>query len=289
MRIISKSIDFSAQDELLQDIAPLNDFLLLDIETTGLNPKSEKIIELGAARIREGKVVDTFSAFVNPGRSLSERIVELTGISDRDVENAPYIEEIIQDFVDFTGDDVLLGHNLSFDYSFVKKAAVNNKLSFEKDGIDTLRIARRFLAQLESRRLGFLCEHYQIELEAHRALNDALATHRLYQKLCAEFINSKTVLANEKEKNIFEPGKMIYSVKKESPITQKQFEHILRLADRYRLGLTQEKDTLTESVRVFLEPVEGVNSERIDVAHISKNEASRIIDKILSLFAARIS
>ena len=82
---------------------------------------------------------------------------------------------------------------------------------------------------------------------------------------------------------------MIYSVKKESPITQKQFEHILRLADRYRLGLTQEKDTLTESVRVFLEPVEGVNSERIDVAHISKNEASRIIDKILSLFAARIS
>lgn len=267
----------------------VNDYVVMDIETTGLNPKSEKIIELGAARIREGKVVDTFSAFVNPGRSLSERIVELTGISDRDVENAPYIEEIIQDFVDFTGDDVLLGHNLSFDYSFVKKAAVNNKLSFEKEGIDTLRIARRFLAQLESRRLGFLCEYYQIELEAHRALNDALATHRLYQKLCAEFINSKTVLASEKEKNIFEPGKMIYSVKKESPITQKQFEHILRLADRYRLGLTQEKDTLTESVRVFLEPVEGVNSERIDVAHISKNEASRIIDKILSLFAARIS
>ncbi|MBQ2116928.1 MAG: ribonuclease H-like domain-containing protein, partial [Lachnospiraceae bacterium] len=103
----------------------VNDYVVMDIETTGLNPKSEKIIELGAARIREGKVVDTFSAFVNPGRSLSDRIVELTGISDRDVENAPYIEEIIQDFVDFTGDDVLLGHNLSFDYSFVKKAAVN--------------------------------------------------------------------------------------------------------------------------------------------------------------------
>ena len=59
----------------------VNDYVVMDIETTGLNPKSEKIIELGAARIREGKVVDTFSAFVNPGRSLSDRIVELTGIS----------------------------------------------------------------------------------------------------------------------------------------------------------------------------------------------------------------
>lgn len=261
----------------------INNYVVMDIETTGLDPKKEKIIELGAARIREGKVVDTFSTFVNPGRSLSDRIVELTGITDADLDNAPYIEEIIEDFTKFVGEDVLLGHNIIFDYSFVKKAAINNKLTFEKPGLDTLRIARRFLADLESRNLGFLCAHYNIELEAHRALNDALATHELYQILCREFYNTELVQNNEKEKKIFEPKQLIYSVKKESPITPKQYEYILGLVQRYNFTITEEKNTPTEEVRVYLEPVENVNSERIDIKHITKNEASRIIDKILSI------
>lgn len=247
------------------------DYVVLDIETTGLNPKYEKIIELGAARICGGEVKDTFSTFINPAKSLPPRITELTGIYDSDVINAPYVGDIFGDFVDFVGDSILLGHNLIFDYSFVKKAAVNQKMTFDKEGIDTLRIARRFLTELESRSLSFLCEHYGIIYEAHRALNDALATHKLYQRLVTDFY--------EKEQDTFKPCPLVYNVKKESPITQRQYEHILRLAGRFGLA------TYKEDEHIFLEPVEGVNTERLDIGRLTKSEASRIIDRLLSRFA----
>lgn len=250
---------------------PMN-YVVFDIETTGLNPKYEKIIELGAAKVRDGKVVDTFSTFVNPGKSLPERIKELTGICDTDVINAPYIEEVLDLFIDFAGDDILLGHNLIFDYSFVKKAAVNQKKTFNRNGVDTLKIARRFLNDLESRNLGFLCEHYRIQLQAHRALNDALATHELYQRLAADFA--------EKDAALFQPQELVYNVKKEGPITPKQYELLLKLAKQYRL-----ETCLGESAEdIILKPVENVTTESLDIKRLTKNEASRLIDHILSAF-----
>lgn len=170
---------------------PMN-YVAFDIETTGLNPKYDKIIEIGAVKVRDGELAETFSTFVNPARSLPARIVELTGICDADVAQAPYIDDILDAFLAFVGEDVLLGHNILFDYSFVKKAAVNQKKSFEKLGIDTLRIAKRFLNELESRQLGYLCDYYHIELEAHRALNDAVAAHRLYRVMASEYGGRET-------------------------------------------------------------------------------------------------
>ncbi|MCM1182409.1 MAG: 3'-5' exonuclease [Roseburia sp.] len=245
-------------------------YVVFDIETTGLSPKYEKIIEIGAARIADGEVADTFSTFVNPGKSLPPRIVELTGITDIDVINAPYIEEIFDAFVSFAGDDVLLGHNLLFDYSFVKKAAVNQKKTFERKGIDTLRIARRFLTDLDSRRLSDLCGYYGIYLEAHRALNDAIATHMLYRRLVADFY--------EKEPETFLPRELVYSAKKESPVTQKQYEHVIRLARRFGQRVTEENGGC------YLEPVAGVTTERTDIGRLSRNEASRLIDGLLANF-----
>ena len=244
---------------------PMN-YVAFDIETTGLNPKYEKIIELGAAKVRDGKVEDTFSTFINPGKSLPSRIVELTGICDTDVKSAPYIDEVLDDFLAFVGEDVLLGHNLLFDYSFVKKAAVNQKKTFEKTGIDTLRIARRFLNDLESRKLGFLCEHYQIHLDAHRALNDAMATHELYQILVREY--------GVKEPDTFQPKPLVYSVKKESPITPRHLTYLQGLAVKYHL----------ECEGSVLAPTEQVTETYVDLAKISKNEASRLIDKLLANF-----
>lgn len=248
----------------------INDYITIDLETTGLSPKYEKIIELGAAKIRDGKVADTYSKFINPGKSLSERIVELTGIKEEDVLYAPYIEEVLEEFLKFLGDDILLGHNLIFDFSFIKKAAVNQKLAVEKQGIDTLKISRRFLTDLESRKLGFLCNHYNIELDAHRALNDAIATHELYQHLVSDFY--------DKEKDMFLPQKLVYTVKKESPITKKQYEQIMRLTDRYKIGVYSKDD------KEYMSPVENVNNEAIDIWHLTKNEASRLIDRLLSNF-----
>lgn len=246
-------------------------YVVFDIETTGLNPKYEKIIELGAASVRNGEVVDTFATFVNPGKGLPERITQLTGIHDTDVINAPYIESVLDDFISFAGDDILLGHNLIFDYSFVKKAAVNQKKKFDRKGIDTLRIARRFLCDLESRSLSALCEHYQIHLDAHRALNDALATHMLYQRLVSEF--------SDKEADVFCPKDLVYQVKKEGPITPKQYELLQKLAKQYRLEMCAG-----ENDSVVLQPVINVTTECINLKKMTKNEASRLIDNLLSAF-----
>lgn len=242
---------------------PMN-YVAFDIETTGLNPKYDKIIEIGAVRVRDGEQIDTFSTFVNPGKSLPARIVELTGIRDADVAGAPYMDETLDEFLAFVGEDVLLGHNILFDYSFVKKAAVNQKKTFEKMGIDTLRIAKRFLNDLESRQLGFLCEHYQIQLDAHRALNDAVAAHKLYQLFVCEY--------GGQDCDTFQPRQLIYSVKKENPATPKQLELLQRLIVQYHLP----RDGMV------LYPVADVTEESIDLEKITKNEASRLIDRLLA-------
>lgn len=244
---------------------PMN-YVAFDIETTGLNPKYDKIIEIGAVRVREGEPVETFSTFVNPAKSLPARIVELTGIQDADVAGAPYIDDILDAFLAFVGDDVLLGHNILFDYSFVKKAAVNQKKVFEKMGIDTLRIAKRFLSELESRQLGFLCEYYQIGLDAHRALNDAIAAHRLYRILVREY--------GGQEDELFQPRPLVYTAKKENPATPKQLELLQKLIIQYHL----------QCDGFMLYPVAKVTDEAIDLEKITKNEASRLIDRLLANF-----
>lgn len=244
---------------------PMN-YVGFDLETTGLNPKYDKIIEIGAVRVKNGEPVDTFSTFVNPARSLPTRIVELTGIRDENVADAPYIDEILDSFLQFVGEDVLLGHNILFDYAFIKKAAVNRKKAFEKQGIDTLRIAKRFLSDLESRQLGYLCDYYQIELDAHRALNDAVAAHRIYQILAREY--------GDQEEELFQPKPLIYSVKKESPATPKQLELLQKLVVQYHLQWEEG----------VLYPVANVTDESIDLEKITKNEASRLIDKLLANF-----
>lgn len=241
-------------------------YVAFDIETTGLNPKYDKIIEIGAVRVRNGELVDTFSTFVNPAKSLPARIVELTGIRDADVAAAPYIDELLDPFLAFVGDDVLLGHNILFDYSFVKKAAVNQKRTFEKQGIDTLRIAKQFLSELESRQLGFLCDYYQIELDAHRALNDAVAAHRLYEILVREY--------SSQDGDVFQPRPLIYTVKKESPATPKQLELLQKLIVQYHL----------QCDGFVLYPVPKVTDESVDLEKVTKNEASRLIDKLLANF-----
>lgn len=244
---------------------PMN-YVAFDIETTGLNPKYDKIIEIGAVRVRNGEPADTFSTFVNPAKGLPARIVELTGIHDADVADAPYIDEILDVFLAFVGDDVLLGHNILFDYSFVKKAAANQRRTFERQGIDTLRIAKRFLGGLESRQLGFLCDYYQIELDAHRALNDAVAAHRLYGALAREY--------GGQDEECFQPRPLIYTVKKENPATPKQLELLQKLIVQYRLPCDG----------FVLYPVAKVTDESVDLEKITKNEASRLIDKLLANF-----
>ena len=166
----------------------VKDYVCVDIETSGIRVKWDKIIEIGAVKVRDGKAVDTFSELINPGLKLSPYITELTGITDEMLKDKPFIEEVLPRFIEFTGDDVIMGHNIMFDYSFLKQNAINQKLKFDKMGIDTLKIARKTLKGLESRGLEYLCNYYGIADENHhRAFNDAEVTSKLYNVLMEKF------------------------------------------------------------------------------------------------------
>ncbi len=215
-------------------------YVCVDLETTGLNPKTDKIIEIGAVRVENGTPVEIFETFVNPGCRLREQITELTGITDEVLNGAPEITEVLPDLLAFLREDVLLGHSVLFDYSFLKKAAVNNRIKFERLGIDTLKAARRFLPNLPSRSLDFLCAQYEIPHKAHRALADAKATCRLYDRLWEDF--------GEKEENaVFAPVMLQYQVKRETPATPAQKERLYKLLIKHKIEVEYELDKLTRS------------------------------------------
>lgn len=230
----------------------LHSYVSLDLETTGLNPKLDKIIEIGAVKILDGVRADTFSTFINPGRKLEERIIELTGITDEMLEDAPIIEQVLPEFLEFLGELPILGHSVLFDFSFLKKAAVNQKLIFEKEAVDTLKIARKYLTALEHRNLDFLCEYYEIPHHAHRAFADAEATSVLYEKLAEQFFTE--------EDKVFCPEKLHYAAKRDTPITKPQKERLYRLIEQHKIEVD------------------------FDVEKLTRSEASRFTDKILAKY-----
>ena len=136
----------------------LRDYTVLDLEMTGLNAKHHKILEAAAVRVRDRKIVDSFSMLIHQELPLEEEIVRLTGITDEMLKDAPGEEEVLTEFFAFLGEDVLVGHNVIFDYGFLKQAAVNRKLSFERKGVDTLKIARRCLPSEQKKDLETLLE-----------------------------------------------------------------------------------------------------------------------------------
>jgi DNA polymerase III subunit alpha, Gram-positive type len=163
-------------------------YVVFDVETTGLSAVYNKIIELAAVKIRGGEIIDRFEAFANPHEPLSQTTIELTGITDDMVKNAPEIEEVIRDFHSFMGDDILVAHNASFDMGFLNEGLRKIGIGEAKNPvIDTLELARFLLPQLKNHRLNTLCKRYEIELvQHHRAIYDAEATAYLLWKLLKE-------------------------------------------------------------------------------------------------------
>ena len=139
----------------------MKDFVVLDLETTGLTPKTDRILEIGAIKVVDGAVKERYSTFINPQMEIPPRITGLTGITQDMVKNAPLREEAVRKLVEFCRDLPLLGHNILFDYSFVKHDAVNLGLEFEKEALDTLTVARLALPELESRSLEYLCGYFR--------------------------------------------------------------------------------------------------------------------------------
>ncbi len=162
-----------------------DEYVVFDIETTGLNKEKCKIIEIGAVKIRNREIVDRYSTFIDPGEKLSDEIVDLTNITDDMLEGQRPIETVLPEFLAFVGDDVLVAHNASFDTGFVRIKAEELGIEYRKNTIlDTLELSRTLLKELKKHKLDVVAKHLGVSLEGHhRAVNDAEATAEIFLKL----------------------------------------------------------------------------------------------------------
>ena len=216
----------------------INSYVALDLETTGIGARHEKITEIGMVKVIDGETTDTYHTMVNPHREIPKRIVELTGITDDMVKDAPGIEEILDEVLAFTEDLPLLGHQIIFDYGFLVQAAVNQKL------------CRYLMPGEEKKNLSAACAYFEVTQDtAHRALSDAYAAHNLYQELKKRF--------GKERPELFTAKMLQYKAKKERTASKRQKEHLQDLLKYHRIDITVEID------------------------HMSGNEISRMIDKII--------
>lgn len=160
-------------------------YVVVDIETTGLSKTRHKITEIAALRVQKGMVKDEFHTLVNPEARIPSFITRLTGIDNELVKDAPTIKEVMPQFTDFMGNDILVAHNASFDHGFLMQNAMKAGLDFDNYKLCTRKLANRLLPELPTKKLGALCEHFSItNIQAHRAKADALATVGVFNQFC---------------------------------------------------------------------------------------------------------
>lgn len=159
------------------------EFVVFDIETTGFYARKDKITEIGAIRIRNNEIVDSFSALVNPERLIPTEVVELTGITDDMVRNEPTIDQVLPRFMEFVNGAVLVAHNAKFDTSFIFSSCDDLGIPYSPIVVDTLALSRHLLKDLKKHKLNIVAKYLDIKLEGHhRAVNDAEATARIFLK-----------------------------------------------------------------------------------------------------------
>ncbi|KUO76143.1 MAG: DNA polymerase III subunit alpha [Clostridia bacterium BRH_c25] len=160
-----------------------DEFIVFDIETTGLSSINDRITEIGAVRIRQGQLVDKFSELINPEMLIPDNITKLTGITNAMVKDKGTIKDILPKFLEFAGDSPLIAHNASFDCGFIRAKARELGLEISNIIIDTLQLSRTLLPQLKRHKLNLVCEYLGINLENHhRASDDAEATAEMMLK-----------------------------------------------------------------------------------------------------------
>ena len=161
-----------------------NDCVVFDVETTGLDATTCEIIEIGACKVRDGKLIETFSCLIKPSQPIPDEITHLTGITNQMVENCYTIKEVLQDFYKFTRNSVLVAYNIAFDYKFIYLAGSAQGYNFDNKQIDAMVLARTKLRGLKNYKLKTVVEKLNVPLEnAHRAVNDAIATAEAFIKL----------------------------------------------------------------------------------------------------------
>ena len=159
-------------------------YCVLDLETTGISPKTEKITEVGIMKIKDGKVLESFCEFVNPEKHIPETVQEITNITDDMVKDADTIDKVFPRILEFIKGSVLVAHNASFDIGYLKHNAKELGYDFDFTYVDTLPLARKLFPELKKHKLGKIAEHLKIKVEvAHRALDDVDTTVKVYNHM----------------------------------------------------------------------------------------------------------
>lgn len=231
----------------------LKEYVAVDLEMTGLKPARDKILEIGAVHVADGQIVDTFETLVNPGTVIPAEITALTGITQEMADSGEEPQTAVESFLKFRRGLPLAGHNIMYDYSFLKQAAVNYDLELEAEAVDTLKLARKLLCEPEKKTLEALCEYFHIIREKeHRALWDAAATAKLLELLKQAY--------GEEQPQLFCPVPLLYKVKKQGPATLRQKKYLKELAEYHKIELSA------------------------DVLRLTRSEASRLTDQILAQY-----
>ena len=199
-------IDDAAQVVDLPDERALTDtpYVVLDVETTGLNVATDMIIEIGAVRFENGAEVGSYSQLINPGRPIPDKVVELTGITSGMLTGMPSIEDVIADFARFCEGAVLVAHNASFDMAFFDRAFKAADIPFDHPKLDTLTLVRNLYPEQKSFKLGAMCKFLGIDLtKAHRAVHDARATAEMLMIALKKLREEKHVITLPELNTVF--------------------------------------------------------------------------------------
>lgn len=176
-----------------------SNFTVIDIETTGLDPNYDEIIEIGAIKVKDNKIIDTFESLVNPGDYyIDDFITDLTGITNEMVKTAPSLEDILPGYIDFIKNDILLGHNVHFDINFLYDVMLDKlNYKFSNDLVDLLRLSRKVFPDFKNYKLETVATNLGVKTKnKHRSLRDCEITFESYIKLI-EHIKNKKIDLNE--------------------------------------------------------------------------------------------
>ncbi|AOY78423.1 PolC-type DNA polymerase III [Clostridium formicaceticum] len=214
-----------------------DEYVIFDIETTGLSNKNDRITEIGAVKIKDMQVVDRFSALVNPEMTIPEKVIELTGITNQMVQDAPTIEEVLPRFLAFVGNSCLVAHNADFDMGFIRENAKKLGCRLSSPVVDTLKLSRILLNHLKRHKLNIIAKDLGIALENHhRAVEDAEATAEVFIKF----------IGMMKDKNIFTLQDINQHLSKKVDISKLNAYHIIFLVQN-QTGLKNLYHLVSES------------------------------------------
>ncbi|SHH42625.1 DNA polymerase III catalytic subunit, PolC type [Clostridium collagenovorans DSM 3089] len=267
-----ETIAIGGEDRSLED-----EYVVFDIETTGFSSDNDKIIEIGAVKVKDGQIIDSFNVFVNPERKIPLNIIELTGINNDMVKDAETIENVLPKFMKFIGESVVVAHNATFDTSFIRKNCNKINLKFNNPIMDTIPLCKYIFPDLKRYKLSTIVKHLGITLEQHhRAVDDARATADILLHCFKEL----------KEKNIENIGQLNAEFIKNFNVKNAATYHIIILA-KNQVGIKNLYKLISEANLEYFKrrprmPKSRINYYKEGLIIGSACEAGQVFKELLS-------